>query len=182
MSEPEDRYQTFDEASLDELAALVAGHRQAVLATVHEGAPYTAMTAYVPEPRFAGVLLHLSDLSPHKHHLAADPRASLLVFEPDDGQGELMQRRRLTMACRAEALAKGTPEYERAQAVYLERLPGHRMMFDLADFGLVRLVPEQGLLIAGFGRAYRVSPADLAAAAERAAAERAAAGLAAAGA
>jgi putative heme iron utilization protein len=37
-------------------------------------------------------------------------------------------------------------------------------MFGLGDFDLLRLSPEQGLMNAGFGRAYPVTPADLAAA------------------
>jgi putative heme iron utilization protein len=163
---PDERYQTFDAESLAALAALVAGHRQATLATLDEGGwPHTAMTAYAPEAGFAGFLLNLSDLSPHKGHLAADPRASLLIAQPDDGAGEVMRLERLTLRCRAEALVSGSADAEAAGATYLARLPNHQLMFSLKDFGLVRLIPEGGTYVAGFGRAFPVTPADLAAAA-----------------
>lgn len=165
MPESSDPIQTFDPASWAELAALLTSMRQAALATLAVGAPYTAMVAYAAEPGLRGFLVHLSDLSAHKAHLHLDPRASLLVCEPDDGQREILQHRRVSLACRAETLSRDTPEYTAAQAVYLARFPGHRVTFDLKDFDLVRLVPTRGLLNAGFGRAYRVTPADLDAAA-----------------
>jgi hypothetical protein len=167
VAEPRaDSFQTFDEASLAVLAALIRDHRQAALATVDGGAPYTAMTAYVPEPGFAGFLVHLSDLAPHKAHLRADPAVSLIIFEPDDGRTEILQHKRASFECRAEVVPKGTAAYDVARERYLQRFPKHALMFALQDFDLVRLVPRRGLLNAGFGRAYQVTPADLAAAAQ----------------
>ena len=162
-----DFFQSFDESSTGELAALVADHRQAALGTVHAGAPYCSMVAYLPEAHFAGFLVHLSNLSAHKAHLIADPHASLLIFEPDDGQREILQHRRLTLDCLASLIPKDTPEYESARAAYLARYPRHAMMFTLGDFDLVRLTPRGGLLNAGFGRAFQVTPADLSRAAAR---------------
>lgn len=166
--QPKDMLQTFDEAAWSKLGDLVASHRQAVLATVDGGAPYTAMVAYAPEPGFAGVLLHLSDLAAHKQHLRADPRVSLIICEPDNGRTEILQHARVSLACAAAIVAKGTDDHAAAKACYLARFPAHQMMFGLGDFDLVRLVPRDGLMNAGFGRAFRVTPADLAAAAARA--------------
>ena len=47
MSDSTDRYQILDGDGYVDLGRFVADHRQAVLATVDEGAPYTAMVAYV---------------------------------------------------------------------------------------------------------------------------------------
>lgn len=163
--EQTERYQTFDEASLALLATLIRDHRQAMLATVSEGAPYAAMTAYVPEPDFGSFLVHLSDLAPHKGHLRADPRASLIICEPDNGKTEIMQHKRVSLECLAEVIPKESAAYAAARERYLGRLPAHELMFTLKGFDLVRLVPQRGLLNAGFGRAYKVTPADLTAAA-----------------
>ncbi len=163
-----DTFQTFDDASLATLAKLLAEHRQAVLATLDAGAPYTAMVAYAPEPGFAGFLLHLSNLSAHKQHLRLDPRVSLIVFEPDNGRTEILQHTRVALACTAAIVAKDSDDYTASKAHYLARFPRHELMFTLGDFDLVRLLPHDGLLNAGFGRAYKVTPADLAAAARAA--------------
>lgn len=168
MSEPKkDVLQTFDDAAWFRLGRLVADHRQAVLATVGpEGRPYTAMVAYAVEPGGTGFLLHLSDLSAHKSHLRADERVSLMVFEPDKGGGEILLHARVNLSCRARILAKGGEEEAAARQVYLSRFPGHQMMFTLKDFDLLRLEPMEGLLNAGFGKAYAVRPEDLVRAAE----------------
>jgi putative heme iron utilization protein len=167
MSVTRDPVQVPDERALAELAALIRDHRQAVLATLDAGAPYVAMLAYVPEPDFSACLIHLSDLAAHKRHLRADPHCALLIFEPDDGRREILQHRRVSIACRGEIVPKHGPEYEAGRERYLAALPMHRLMFGLTDFDLVRLVPVQGLLNAGFGRAFRLTPDDLAAAARR---------------
>jgi heme iron utilization protein len=165
MPPTDERFRTFDDASLVTLAALVRDHRQAVLATLDErGHPYTAMVAYTPEPDFGAVLLHLADLAAHKRHLRADPRVSLLLFQPDNGRTEILQHQRLSLTCRAAIVPKDGPAFSAAREVYLGRFPQHKMMFELGDFDLVRLTVDHGLLNAGFGRAFPVTPADLAAA------------------
>lgn len=160
-----DTYQTFDPASLTELAVLLDAHRQAVLATLNpdSGAPYTAMTAYaMAGDRLAdGFLVHLSNLSAHKHHLRRDGRASLIVFEPDDGQRETLQHRRVALDCAAEFLVKDSDDCAAAKERYLAKFPGHKVMFGLPDFDLIRLMPRAGILNAGFGRAYRVTADDM---------------------
>jgi len=167
MSEKRDPVQAPDSRALAELAALIRDHRQAVLATLDNGMPYVAMLAYVPEPDFRSYLVHLSDLSAHKQDLRSDPRCALMIFEPDDGRREILQHRRLSLVCRAEFVAKDMPDYDAGRERYLAALPMHRLMFGLADFDVVRLVPYHGLLNAGFGRAYRLTPDDLLAASRR---------------
>jgi hypothetical protein len=167
VSERPDPIQPPDDRALAELASLVRDHRQAVLATLDGAMPYVAMLAYVPEPDFGAFLVHLSDLAAHKRHLRSEPRCALLIFEPDDGRREILQHRRVSLECRADFLAKDDPAYDVAREHYLAALPMHRLMFGLGDFDLVRLVPERGLLNAGFGRAFRLAPESLLAASRR---------------
>ena len=166
MPEPtREMFQTFDDESLGWLAAIVRDQPQAALATLADGAPSLSMVAAVPEPDYGAFLLHLSELAAHKRNLRADPRCSLLLVQPGDGPAEILQRRRVSLDAVAAFLDKAGDDYAAAKARYLEALPRHAMIFQLADFDLVRLTVAGGLLNAGFGKAYRVTPADLAAAA-----------------
>jgi len=158
------KYRDLDRDTLIELGVLIRDHRQGVLATVDGSVPYAATTAYAAEQSFAGFLVHLSDLSAHKWHLRANPKASLLVHEPEDEEGEVLQLRRLSLVCDSAFMRKDTPEYEAAARTYLDKFPHHKLTFKMNDFDLVRLVPRSGLLNAGFGRAYRVTTQDLEAA------------------
>lgn len=161
-----DPMRTFDADAAATLGRLVRGHRQAALATLDDGAPHVAMVAYAAEDGFAGFLLHLSDLAAHKRHLRADARCALLIFEPDDQPSvEVLTRKRVSLQCTAAIVPKGDDAHAAAKAVYLTQLPKHAMMFGLGDFDLVRLTPSGGLLNAGFGQAYRLTPDDLATAA-----------------
>lgn len=163
---PKDVMRTFDADAAVTLGRLIRDHRQAALATLDGGAPNVAMVAYAIEDGFGGFLLHLSDLAAHKRQLRADPRCALLICEPDDNPSiEVLSRKRASLSCVATVLPKDGDDHDQAKSTYLAQLPKHQMMFQLGDFDLVRLTPTGGLLNAGFGQAYPLTPANLAAAA-----------------
>jgi len=117
------------------------------------------MVAYTPSEGGRSFLVHLSDLSPHKAQLRSEPRCSLLIMEADHGRGEVMLRRRAAVECAAYIIDAADPGYPRARTRYLDAFPSHGRMFDLGDFDLVRLEATGGVYIAGFGQAYRLTPA-----------------------
>lgn len=144
-----------------EIARLLRGQRWAALATLREGAPFASMVAYVPEQDFTGFLLHLSHLSAHTRNLMADPRASLVVSEPDGGRGDPQTLARLTVLGRVEQLSKGSSRYDASRRLYIERLPDSEMLFGFGDFTLFRLAAEEARYVGGFGRAFSLSSAQL---------------------
>ncbi|HWQ14582.1 MAG TPA: pyridoxamine 5'-phosphate oxidase family protein [Roseiflexaceae bacterium] len=136
------------------VAALLRRQRQAALGTLAAGAPFVSLVAFAAEPDFGGLLLHLSRLAPHTRQLLDDPRASLLVCEPDDGREDVQTLARLTLTGRASPLARDTPAFADGRALYLAKLPSSAALFDFADFELFRLVPERARYVGGFGRIY----------------------------
>jgi len=156
-------FRSVDDQALQLLRELLTGLRACVLATGDGDGPYAAMVSFALEADGA-LLVPLSDLSAHKRHLLTDPRAAMLLSRPDDGRTEILQHPRLVLRCAADALAKDAPAFAAGRDRYLARHPGHAMLFGLPDFDLFRLAPRAGLLNAGFGRAYAVTPADLTAA------------------
>ncbi len=132
----------------DELAALrgfIREHRQATLA----------------EPALRSILIHLSNLAPHKHMLLANPSCSLLIAEPDDGRAEVMSLARVTLQGTAAKIDKDSADYAEARALCLARLPASALMFGLADFDLIRIHITSGRYIAGFARAFPFTAGDL---------------------
>jgi hypothetical protein len=146
------------------IARLILGQRTAALGTLRDGAPFVSMVAYAPEPHFEGFLLHLSTLSPHTQHLAANPRASLLIVERDDDRDDPQTLARVTLIGEVALLEKASPEYTVAQQRYLARLPASAMLFDFPDFSLYRLMLREARYIGGFARAYTLTPERLRAA------------------
>jgi putative heme iron utilization protein len=146
----------FNADEQQQLWALIAGQRQAALATLHNGRPAISMVTYA-QAHDGCFLLHLSALAQHTGDLLAQPELALLISEPDKGTRNPQTLQRLSIEGRAECLERGSAEYEAAKAIYLQRLPQSEITFSLGDFSLFRIVPERARFVAGFGRAYDLS-------------------------
>jgi len=119
------------------------------------GAPTVTRIACVPGPDGRPLSL-ISTLSQHTAALDADPRCSLLIGEPG-ARGDPLTHPRLTLQAVAEVADKAA-----SRAHYLTLYPKARLYFDFADFRLVAFTPGLGLLNGGFGKAFRLTPGDLA--------------------
>ena len=103
--------------------------------------------------------LLISRLAPHTGALLADPRCSLLVGEP--GKGDPLAHARISLACRAVELPRGSPDGDRVAARYLTHNPKAKLYAGLGDFSFFRLEVESASLNGGFGRAYALTAEDL---------------------
>jgi heme iron utilization protein len=153
-------------STYSELRALVYGHRQAALGTLSDdGSPFTSMVLYAleaPEDAPAAALIHVSRLAAHTRHLQADPRASLLVMQPDTGAGDPQALPRVTFACVAHPVPPDHPVYASARAAYLARLPTQEYLFAFPDFSLVRLELYSARYVGGFAQAFSLDSETLA--------------------
>lgn len=100
----------------------------------------------------------VSDLSSHSAALKTGGVASLLIGEPGP-KGDPLTHPRLTLQVQPENANKTT-----ARDAWLAANPKAKLYYDFADFHLFRLTPLSGLLNGGFGKAWRLSEADIAAA------------------
>ncbi len=104
---------------------------------------------------------YVSGLAVHTRHLAANPRASVLLLEDETEAGQPLARRRLTFACRTRIVARTDPDFERRVGELRAKFGAvFDMLVTLPDFVLVRLEPHHGRLVVGFGAAFEVAPAD----------------------
>jgi len=145
---------------LEALRALRADCRSAVLATTGEdGAPEASYAPFADDGARAGAMLVLvSGLARHTAHLVRSGRASAMLIEDESSAAQIFGRRRAAFACRVEVIARDTDGWVAGVAA-LEARHGSvvTMLRDLKDFQLLRLVPESGTLVLGFGRAWRLS-------------------------
>lgn len=140
------------------LRQLLSEQRWAALATLaDDGAPSVSFVAYVPEPDFAGILIHVSRLAAHTRYLLARPRVALGISAPDSGQGDPQLLARVGIHGAVSVIPCGTPEHLTARAHYLTRLPQAEQLFGFEDFVLLRLQPEEARYVGGFARAYSLS-------------------------
>lgn len=139
------------------LKQLIRGQRWAALATLNASAPFASMVAYATEPDFSGFLLHLSRLAPHTRNLLADPQASLVIGEPDTGQGDPQTLARVSIQGKVVELPRGSSDYRAGRVLYLDHLPCAEPLFGFDDFTLFRLAPHEARYVGGFARAHTLS-------------------------
>ncbi len=148
-----------DEDTRTALAALLRKERGAHLATLRQGAPMASMTLYLPEPGFAGFLVHVSRLAWHTQDMAQEPRVALSISETDDGRADPFTLMRISI--RGEAVNLPGDQAE-LKELWLKRFPEQEINFQLADFSFWRIRPRDARFVAGFGRIHNLSAAQLA--------------------
>ncbi|MEI7769701.1 MAG: pyridoxamine 5'-phosphate oxidase family protein [Chloroflexales bacterium] len=153
------------QADREALRALVGGHRQAALGTLVDGSPFLSMVLYAIERREGAapaILIHVSRLAPHTRQLLADPRASLMVMQPDVDADDPQALPRVTFQVTAGVIHVDGQDFATARASYLDRLPQQEYLFGFPDFLLVRLSPSQARYVGGFASAFSLNAAQVA--------------------
>lgn len=104
----------------------------------------------------------ISDLSSHTKALRSEPRASLLLGEPGE-RGDPLTHPRITLAATAEFIDRADAEHQALRDHWVTLRPKSGLYVDFADFHFVRLIPRSAALNGGFGKAFSLTPEDLAA-------------------
>lgn len=138
---------------------------QAFLNLPHGALSYIAADGFPAISRIAigrdetgAPLTLISALAPHWAGLRANPNCAILLGEPGP-KGDPLTHPRLML--RARARFAETADRPALCAVWLATHPKAKLYIDFADFSFVRLVPIDGLLNAGFGKARRLTAENL---------------------
>jgi putative heme iron utilization protein len=129
--------------------------RSGCLATVAKGQPFASLVTPACMPDGA-LLMLLSRLSEHTRHLVADPHCSVMVSGTAESANP-QETPRVTVTGVAEVVDDPS-----LKARYLAVHPYATLYADFGDFATWRIAPAGALLVAGFGRAFRLKGADLA--------------------
>jgi putative heme iron utilization protein len=119
------------------------------------------MVAYAPELDLSGILMFLSTLASHTRNLLGDPRAALVVSEPDPGTGDPQTLARVTVEGVVHEIARHDDRFGAAWQTYTSRFPDAAPRLALADFLLLRLEPRRARYVGGFARAATYTAEDL---------------------
>ncbi len=90
----------------------------------------------------------ISTMAMHTHNLQADPRASLLVTQPDAG-GDPLGASRVTLIGNAAPVPP--PDLAEARTLYLARYENSRYWVDFEDFSFYRMDVVDVYYVGGFG-------------------------------
>ena len=151
------------ESRLDhELISILQSQRVAALATVQsDGTPYVSLTPYAIDGTSGRVVLQVSGLAPHAQHMREDPRVSLLMISPEVADLHTSSLPRITLEGYAEFLDHGTPQWQAARAIFVERFPSSGPINALLEFDFIALTLKAAVQTAGFGASRSLAPESL---------------------
>ncbi|WP_373510229.1 HugZ family protein [Thiocapsa sp.] len=145
-----------------ELSRFRAGFSTLLMATcASDGEPDAS---YAPYLEVGGdFYVFVSELSTHTANLIETGRVSVLFIEDEASAAHAFVRRRLTFRCRVEEIARGKDVYDSVLDLFETRFGGLvATLRALSDFHLLRLRPERGLYVKGFGKAFAIDDVQLA--------------------
>ncbi len=111
------------------------------------GFPFGSVMPYGLDQRGRPIFL-ISTMAMHTQNLQADPRASLLVTQPD-ASGDPLGASRVTLVGNALTIPK--PEVPEARQLYLERYANSKYWVDFEDFSFYRMDVLDVYYVGGFG-------------------------------
>ncbi len=161
---PKEVLQPVDDAVRAEVRRIIAEARHAALATLQPGSGHPLVSRVGLATLEDGApLIFVSALAAHTGALLADARCSLLVGMP--GKGDPLAHPRVSILCKAAIMENGpdiaVADMAVARARYLAAHPKAKLYIDLPDFRFFKLMPLEASFNGGFGRASRLTSADL---------------------
>jgi hypothetical protein len=120
------------------------------------GFPFGSVMPYGLDSRGRPIFL-VSTMAMHTQNLRADPRASLLVVQPD-ASGDPLGASRFTLVGKVLSIAE--PEVVEARKLYLARYENSKYWVDFEDFSFYRMEVVDAYYVGGFGVMGWVTAAD----------------------
>lgn len=111
------------------------------------GFPFGSVMPYGIDDRGRPIFL-ISTMAMHTQNLEADPRASLLVTQPD-ARGDPLGASRVTLVGNVAPVLE--PEVAEARKLYLERYTNGKYWVDFEDFSFYRMDVVDVYYVGGFG-------------------------------
>src|SRR5271165_1386737 len=111
------------------------------------GFPFGSVMPYALDARGRPIFL-ISTMAMHTQNLQADPRASLLVTQPD-ASGDPLGASRVTLV--GNVLTIPQAEVAQARRLYLERYANSKYWVDFEDFSFYRMDVVDVYYVGGFG-------------------------------
>ncbi len=140
---------------------LLNGFQSIQLSTVSaEGEPTASYSPAVMDDE-RNFYIFVSEIAHHTGNMMKTGKAAIMIIEDEGTAAQIFARKRVSFRASVSEVERGSEHWESILGRFEEkfgRVVEHLKAMD--DFHLMRLAPEEGRLVVGFGRAYSIS-ADL---------------------
>ncbi|WP_428034071.1 HugZ family protein [Amphritea sp.] len=148
-----------DRQACEQLDHLLQSSKTVQLATQGDIGPEASYSPFVFSR--GSLYIFVSQLASHTLNLMRSPVAGVMLIEDEANSRNLFARNRITLQCHVCEILPDDSGYEPIMVLYRERHgPTVDLLRTLPDFRLFRLIPQQGRLVMGFGRAFIIEMPD----------------------
>jgi len=145
-----------DKNPADACEALKLRMRTLQLATLGENnEPHCGYTPFIHDGK--DMIIFISQLAVHTRDLLVNPMLGTMLIDDEQDSNNLFARCRVRYQCEAKVIKPDHEQYVSLLDRYQDR---HgkvvTLIRQLPDFMLFRLIPISGVLVIGFGEAYRI--------------------------
>jgi putative heme iron utilization protein len=147
-----------DEFSRKKLVELLTTRTIASLGTIRDLHPYVSMVLFASADDFSAFYIHASKLAFHTQDFLKNHNVSLLVMEAESANPDPQQLARISIRGVISAIEPEDTDFGHARSLYLTKFPQSEPLFNFADFSLYRIVPVSSRYVAGFAKAFNLSP------------------------
>ena len=106
--------------------------------------------------------IYISNLSKHSRNLKQTSKASIMIIEDEKDSENIFGRKRLTLDVNVENIKRDSTLWKSKIKFLKDKFPDTMsFLVKLTDFNLFKLTPENGLLVYGFGKAFKYDDGNL---------------------
>jgi heme iron utilization protein len=135
----------------------IANIQTAIIGTLDKNnLPFSSYAPYVYDAnRF---YVYISDIATHAKNIQKTPKASLFFVEDESKTDNLFARKRVSLQCESQKIARGSERFEEVLALFAKKFDAKMVetLKKMTDFNLYEFKVNYGEATFGFGKAYFV--------------------------
>lgn len=133
----------------------IANIQTAIIGTLDKNnQPFSSYAPYIYDAnRF---YIYISDIATHAKNIQANPKASLFFVEDESKTDNLFARKRVSLQCDSQKIARGSERFESVLALFAKKFDAKMVetLKKMTDFNLYEFKTTYGEATFGFGKAY----------------------------
>jgi heme iron utilization protein len=133
----------------------IANIQTAIIGTLDQNnLPFSSYAPYIYDAnRF---YVYISDIATHAKNIQKNPKASLFFVEDESNTENLFARKRVSLQCDSQKIARGSERFEEILALFAKKFDAKMVetLKKMTDFNLYEFKVTYGEATFGFGKAY----------------------------